>query len=108
MNDKLYFSGGDKKTGDELWKSDGTTAGTVLLKDISKGTRSSSPQYLTPTNVTLFFSADNGTNGRELWKSDGTAAGTVLVKDINPGSGSGIVGNQFAGRAVANGSTVSQ
>ncbi|MCE9525777.1 MAG: hypothetical protein K8R36_06955 [Planctomycetales bacterium] len=104
MNDKLYFSGGDTKTGDELWTSDGTAAGTVLLKDISKGRSSSAPQYLTPTNVELFFSADNGKNGRELWKSDGTAAGTVLVKDINPGSGSGIVGNQFAGRAVANGS----
>lgn len=105
MNDKLYFSGGDTKTGDELWKSDGTSAGTVLVKDIYTGRGSSAPQYLTAAGNTLFFSAitGNGKKGRELWRSDGTATGTVLVRDINPGSGSGIVGNQFAERAVANG-----
>ncbi|MFN5513829.1 MAG: ELWxxDGT repeat protein, partial [Cyanobacteriota bacterium] len=78
----------DGVNGDELWKSDGTAAGTVLVKDIRPGSSSSYLRELTGVGNTLYFSANDGVNGDELWKSDGTAAGTVLVKDINPGSSS--------------------
>jgi ELWxxDGT repeat protein len=71
----------------ELWKSDGTAAGTVLVKDIWNGSFGSYPADLTDVNGTLFFSASNGVKGTELWKSDGTAAGTVMVKDIWNGAG---------------------
>ena len=74
----------------ELWKSDGTCAGTVLIKDILPGPLSSNLRYLTNVNGTLYFNADNGTNGFELWKSDGSNGGTVLVKDINPGAGNSL------------------
>jgi ELWxxDGT repeat protein/VCBS repeat-containing protein len=70
--------------GVELWKSNGTAAGTVLVKDINAvGTGSSNPASLVNFNGTLFFAATDGVNGIELWKSDGTADGTVMVKDIN-------------------------
>ncbi|WP_353743905.1 ELWxxDGT repeat protein, partial [Microcystis sp. LSC13-02] len=72
--------------GRELWRSDGTAAGTVLVKDINPGFFSSYPLNLTAVGNTLFFTAYDGVNGGELWKSDGTVAGTVLVKDISPGS----------------------
>ena len=93
----LFFRADDGANGQELWKSDGTEAGTVLVKDIEPGVYgsyplSSSPLYLTNVDGTLFFSADDGSNGRELWKSDGTTLGTVLVKDINRGSYSGPYG----------------
>nr|WP_304608947.1 ELWxxDGT repeat protein [Planktothrix sp. FACHB-1365] len=70
-----------------MWKSDGTAAGTVLVKDISPSLSNSNPGNLTNINGTLYFQAYDGTNGTELWKSDGTAAGTVLVKDIWSGTG---------------------
>jgi ELWxxDGT repeat protein len=85
----LYFSATDGMNGTELWKSDGTSAGTVLVKDINPSFNSSSPRYLTNVNGTIYFHATNGTNGYELWKSDGTSSGTVLVKDIWPGALSG-------------------
>src|SRR5262249_17877623 len=62
-----------------LWKSDGTTAGTVLVKNVTGGD-------LTDVNGTLFFAGNDGVNGQELWKSDGTTDGTVLVKDIFTGT----------------------
>jgi ELWxxDGT repeat protein len=86
VNGTLFFTANDGSNGRELWKSDGTEAGTVLVKDINSGGGDSSPSNLANVNGTLFFSANNGTNGFELWKSDGTEAGTVLVKDINPGA----------------------
>ncbi|WGV25312.1 ELWxxDGT repeat protein [Halotia branconii] len=88
VNGILYFIADDGTSGTELWKSDGTTAGTVLVKDINSGSGSSNPANLISINNILYFIADNGINGTELWKSDGTTAGTVLVKDINSGSGS--------------------
>jgi ELWxxDGT repeat protein len=83
----LYFSANDGASGRELWKSDGTAAGTVLVKDINAGSGSSNPYSFTNFGGMLFFGATDGASGRELWKSDGTMVGTVLVKDINAGSG---------------------
>ena len=84
----LFFSAYTAEGGRELWKSDGTEAGTTLVKDINAGTGSSNPQDLTAVDDTLLFRALTVESGWELWKSDGTEAGTTLVKDINAGTGS--------------------
>jgi ELWxxDGT repeat protein len=78
----LYFSANDGTNGYELWRSDGTDAGTVRVKDIQVGRDGSSPQRLTNLNGTLYFVADDGTHGFELWSSNGTEGGTVLLEDI--------------------------
>jgi trimeric autotransporter adhesin len=85
---KTFFTANNGVTGNELWVTDGTEAGTKIVKDIYAGALSSNPQYFMQLNNTLFFFAQTAANGLELWKSDGTDAGTVLVKDINPGTAS--------------------
>ena len=65
----LFFVANDGTTGRELWKSDGTLAGTVLVKDLNPA-GDSFPNVLTNVNGTLFFRADDGTHGVELWKFD--------------------------------------
>lgn len=75
-------------TGRELWFSDGTIAGTYMIKDIYPGFASSNPQDFFLVGSKALFSADDGTNGRELWITDGTPGGTHMLKDINP-SGDG-------------------
>ena len=70
----------------ELWKSDGTEVGTVLVKDINPDGNGSNPSKMTSFQGEAYFAADDSDHGLELWKSDGTEAGTVLVKDINPGA----------------------
>ncbi|MBI3782908.1 MAG: hypothetical protein HY270_05855, partial [Deltaproteobacteria bacterium] len=77
----------------ELWKSDGTSAGTVIVKDINPGSRSSNPRYLSNVGGALFFSACDDQSGCELWKSDGTASGTVMFADVLPGPASSYPGN---------------
>lgn len=86
INGTLYFVTNDGQHGEELWKSDGTEAGTRIVKDIFEGPTSSIPIELTLLDGTLLFSADDGIYGRELWMTDGTEEGTHLLADLNPGA----------------------
>lgn len=88
VNGTVFFTANDGTNGTELWKTDGTEAGTVMVKNIAAGSTSSSPMNLTNVNGTLYFQAWDSAGGRELWKSDGTQTGTVRVKDIVAGTSS--------------------
>lgn len=105
FNAALYFQANDGVNGYELWKTDGTAVGTVLVKDINTTTgASSSPSDFTVFNGSLYFSASNSLNSRKLWKTDGTAAGTVLVKDITIATGTSFLPDDFSrGFPVFNG-----
>ncbi|HEX5716667.1 MAG TPA: ELWxxDGT repeat protein, partial [Thermoanaerobaculia bacterium] len=85
MGGVLYFTSSDGIHGTELWRTDGTAAGTRMVKDVCPGSCASWIFRLAVWGSSLYFSADDGAHGSELWKSDGTEAGTVLVKDLTPG-----------------------
>ncbi|MDP9955454.1 ELWxxDGT repeat protein [Epilithonimonas hungarica] len=85
---KTFFNanGGN---GAEPWMTDGTEAGTTIVKDInvSSGTSGSGPINFTEYNGKVYFSASDGiTSGSELWVTDGTEQGTKMLKDIAPGT----------------------
>ena len=88
-----FFAATSAATGNELWKTDGTTAGTVLVKDLNPGPASSFPFGFGEGLNRVYFSATEPTSGRELYMSDGTPAGTVLRADIQSGPGSSSPGN---------------
>jgi ELWxxDGT repeat protein len=73
----------------QLWKSDGTTAGTVQLTNVSGIGRSSSFASWVLAGNTLYFSLYDD-SGYQLWKSDGAPSGTVQITDVNPSSGGGL------------------
>ncbi|QHT65257.1 T9SS type A sorting domain-containing protein [Rhodocytophaga rosea] len=78
VNNTLYFVTRSESGGHILWKSDGTTAGTVKIKD-TFGESLATLANFTNFNGVLYFTAANGA-GIKLWKSDGTTAGTVPVE----------------------------
>ncbi len=106
VNGTLYFSargiaaGSLGDLGTELWKSDGTDAGTAQVADIAAGSVSSSPTnfFANPPELGggLYVAASDSLHGNEIWYSDGTAAGTHLVADIEPGTDSSNPTNFFA------------
>jgi ELWxxDGT repeat protein len=93
VNGTLFFVANDTGLyadhGTELWVSDGTAAGTTMVRDIFPSVDHSFPQALTAVGDEVLFTAIDGVAGRELWRSDGTEAGTTLVKDIWSGASAG-------------------
>ena len=92
IGSNYVFAADDGSSGNELWITDGTGAGTSLLKNIRPGSAGSNPQTFFASENLVYFVADDGTHGYELWKTDGTAGGTEMLKDLETGSnGSGVL-----------------
>ncbi|HRE88128.1 MAG TPA: hypothetical protein PK095_03225, partial [Myxococcota bacterium] len=84
---KVYFRATNGILGNELWVTDGTLAGTTMVKDINVADSSNPYAFLDLDGTVALFAADDGENGMELWRTDGTENGTYMLKDINEGGG---------------------
>ncbi|MFW5443177.1 MAG: ELWxxDGT repeat protein [Methylococcaceae bacterium] len=93
VNNTLFFTAIDDTHGRELWESDGTEAGTVLVSDIKEGINSSDIRYMVDVAGVLFFKNTNILNGSELWKHDPGSGHTVKVKEMK---GMTDIGNVYA------------
>ena len=86
FNNKVYFSAKNGVDGNELWVTDGTTAGTNLVKDINTN-GSSNPENFLVFGNRLYFTATSDSNGTELYYMSSNES-VVQYKDINPGAAS--------------------
>lgn len=89
VGNKVFFTAGVDGSADqnrELWVTDGTEAGTEMVRDIYVGDNASNPGWLTGLGSKLYFVASDGVHGNELWVSDGTSSGTKMLGDIQVGS----------------------
>ncbi len=83
---KIYFTGNDGTTGNQLWQFNPINGVASKVYDINPS-GSSSPQYFNYYAGKMFFSADDGTSGVELWSYDGSTT-PKLVADIDPNQSS--------------------
>ncbi len=80
---ELYFSANDGVHGQELFKTNGTQAGTELVSDIIPGSTGSNPSNLTNVSGTLYFVATAPFVGPAIWSCDGTA-GSIRESALLP------------------------
>jgi len=85
VGDKIFFTATTPQYGKELWVTDGTDAGTHMVKDITEGMNSTNITWLTPFGDKVIFNAGPAYDNQEPWISDGTPEGTFILKDIYEG-----------------------
>ena len=85
----FYFPASDPAHGVELWRTDGTPAGTYRLTDICPGPCDAGPSGFELFQGEIYFSADDGVSGLELWASTTEPGTSRRVRDLCPGPCSG-------------------
>jgi len=80
-NGILYFLADDGSKGVEVWRTDGTTAGTYLLKDIAPGNKALSSANFSALGTKVIIGAEYN-SVYNVYISDGTVDGTILLKSL--------------------------
>jgi ELWxxDGT repeat protein len=100
MGNTLYFVANDGTHGNEVWKSNGTLAGTAMVADLNTNDAASAHAEYDIRNMssfrdTLYISALGNDNEWGLYKSNGTSSGTTKLRNINQVVHSVAGGNQL-------------
>lgn len=77
--DLVFFAADTNATGQEVWRSDGTSAGTYLLADAPLASASLFPRAFRSIGDLVFWTDNDAT----LWVSDGTVAGTKVLMQFS-------------------------
>lgn len=85
-NNELFVNA-DGGLNKELWKTNGTLAGSVLVAEITPGAVPTDLYWPIVYKNKLYFTLYSPGEGNEIWECDGTAAGTKLFKDLVSGPG---------------------
>ena len=84
FNNKLYFIANDGIHGNELWESDGTSAGTQMVIDLKTGWKHGAFEPLGSDGIRLYFGGVDNLDSFRLYVSNGSAAGTYPVMNTQP------------------------
>ena len=95
IGNTLFFAGTDEEHGSELWRTDGTVAGTKMVKDLVPDIGSSQPHYFIVYDNKIYFSASDASFQSALWRSDGTASGTKRLRNVAVNSMLGIANGKL-------------
>jgi len=104
LNGVAYFRASDGIHGFELWRTDGTGAGTTMVTDLNPGSANGFPDSIAAVNGRLYFNGFDTADfkGSKVWQSDGSATGTSLLVDTYPSlSGGGTFGPPLPGNFTA-------
>lgn len=85
FNGYLYFVVDPFDNSPELWRTDGTPSGTLMVDVDPTTTVGSDPSEFTEINGSIYFTATRTVTGRELFRITPTGS-IALVANINPGN----------------------
>lgn len=86
----VFFTARDPLYGRELWKSDGTREGTVMVADLTPGRHGGRFDWFVVAGDKMFFSINTESlNNTVLWVTDGSAKGTIPLKSARLGAFAG-------------------
>lgn len=96
LGNHLFFRWDNESVGDELFRSDGTYDGTILIRDINtigdSGYHGSTDDFIVSLYGNVYFRADGTSNGSvdvgQLWVTDGDGAVAIKLCDPYPCLGS--------------------
>ncbi len=107
LNGSVYFRADDGVHGLEIWKTDGTAAGTQMLTDLRPGPDGSFAMNLQIAGGQLYFHGVTSLpTGSKVFTSDGTAEGTTMLVDTWPAANIGFFGPEPPGAFTTYGDKV--
>lgn len=90
LGGKMFFPARSATTGNELWTTDGTAAGTQQFSNFTSAAAPDFTAYrMLSTGSRIFLNAHNVPGDYELWTCTAESGSLTMLKDIAPGTTKG-------------------